>query len=392
MRLPTTVRRPARVSARTRLVAQTLVLTAVVAGTTGFAALHKQVTLEVDGYAAPVTLYGRTVADVLAARGVEVGEHDLVTPALDATVSSDSRVVVQHARELQVVVDGQERTVWSTALTVGGVVDELGLRDSRTSVSRSSAPGRDVLRLSTLKQVHVAVDGSTLDLSTTGATVREVLADAGVVLGEHDLVSVPLDAAAVDGLVVMVTRVQTVIGSQTETTPFQTVRQDDASLLKGNEVTATRGQDGSAVVTYEAYTVDGVEIGRTVLTESVLTEPVDEVIRVGTGELPQVAAVEPGTARAVGLEMVLARGWDQQQFACLDSLWSRESGWRVNASNASSGAYGIPQALPGSKMAAFGADWRTNPATQIAWGLSYISGRYGTPCGAWGFFQSHNWY
>ena len=83
--------------------------------------------------------------------------------------------------------------------------------------------------------------------------------------------------------------------------------------------------------------------------------------------------------------------WGDDQFSCLVALWNRESGWRVNAYNPS-GAYGIPQALPGSKMGKFGADWQTNPATQIAWGLSYISGSYGTPCGAWGHSQSTGWY
>lgn len=85
-------------------------------------------------------------------------------------------------------------------------------------------------------------------------------------------------------------------------------------------------------------------------------------------------------------------GWGEDQFSCLVSLWNRESGWSVNAYNASSGATGIPQALPGEKMAIAGADWQTNPATQIAWGLSYISSSYGTPCSAWGHSQSYNWY
>jgi hypothetical protein len=74
------------------------------------------------------------------------------------------------------------------------------------------------------------------------------------------------------------------------------------------------------------------------------------------------------------------------------ALWNRESGWNVYASNAGSGAYGIPQALPGSKMGSVGADWATNPATQITWGLNYVQGRYGTPCGAWASFQSKGWY
>jgi hypothetical protein len=85
-------------------------------------------------------------------------------------------------------------------------------------------------------------------------------------------------------------------------------------------------------------------------------------------------------------------GFSASQFGCLDSLWTRESGWRWDADNPTSSAYGIPQALPGSKMSSAGADWATNPATQIRWGLGYIQARYGSPCGAWGHSESHNWY
>lgn len=101
---------------------------------------------------------------------------------------------------------------------------------------------------------------------------------------------------------------------------------------------------------------------------------------------------DPTGAQAVAWQQVQARGWGTDQFACLVQLWQKESGWRVNAANSSSGAYGIPQALPGSKMASAGADWQTNAATQITWGLGYISGRYGTPCGAWSHSQSVGWY
>ena len=85
-------------------------------------------------------------------------------------------------------------------------------------------------------------------------------------------------------------------------------------------------------------------------------------------------------------------GFGQDQFSCLDSLYSSESGWRVNADNPSSSAYGIPQALPGSKMSSAGADWATNPVTQIRWGLGYIQDRSGSPCSAWSFKQGNNWY
>lgn len=85
-------------------------------------------------------------------------------------------------------------------------------------------------------------------------------------------------------------------------------------------------------------------------------------------------------------------GWGGDQFGCLSNLWQKESGWNYQASNASSGAYGIPQALPGSKMTSVAADWQTNPLTQIRWGLTYIQGSYGSPCAAWGHSQAMNWY
>lgn len=100
----------------------------------------------------------------------------------------------------------------------------------------------------------------------------------------------------------------------------------------------------------------------------------------------------PGTAKGIALDLVEAKGWDYHEYSCLVKLWERESNWRWNANNRSSGAYGIPQALPGTKMASAGADWRTNPATQIKWGIGYISGRYGTPCGALAHSNDKNWY
>lgn len=111
-----------------------------------------------------------------------------------------------------------------------------------------------------------------------------------------------------------------------------------------------------------------------------------------SGWRPPFVTPDPGTAQAIAYQMVIARGWGDDQFACLVALWNKESGWRVNAYNASSGAYGIPQSLPGSKMATAGADWETNPATQITWGLGYIGGRYGTPCGAWDHSTRVGWY
>ncbi len=114
----------------------------------------------------------------------------------------------------------------------------------------------------------------------------------------------------------------------------------------------------------------------------------------GGGGAPTVSfpPPNPGTAQRIAYNMMSSFGFNPKtQFGCLDNIWTRESNWRYNAQNAS-GAYGIPQALPGSKMATAGADWQTNPATQIKWGLGYIQSTYGTPCGAWAFWQAHGYY
>ena len=96
--------------------------------------------------------------------------------------------------------------------------------------------------------------------------------------------------------------------------------------------------------------------------------------------------------KSVARLLAADRGWGDGQFSCLDSLWTKESGWNYRATNPSSGAYGIPQSLPASKMASVASDWRTNPVTQIKWGLQYISDSYGTPCSAWAHSEALNWY
>ncbi|MFB9310111.1 hypothetical protein BJY17_000434 [Agromyces hippuratus] len=101
----------------------------------------------------------------------------------------------------------------------------------------------------------------------------------------------------------------------------------------------------------------------------------------------------PDGARDTARSLAASKyGWDESQFQCLEQLWQKESGWSYTAYNASSGATGIPQSLPGSKMATAGSDWQTNAATQIKWGLDYIARGYGSPCSAWSHSQSVNWY
>ena len=211
-----------------------------------------------------------------------------------------------------------------------------------------------------------------------------------------------------------------------------TVRQESADLPEGETKVATAGVDGVVRTTYEVTTVGGKEVSRTPIAQVVVTQKVDEVVLVGTGAQqaqqdaaaaqqssgdsaaqdaqgaqgaqgnaapsPPAPAADPGagtapeSAKAIARSMMAGRGWGDSEFSCLENLWNRESSWNYQAENASSGAYGIPQALPGTKMSEVASDWETNPSTQITWGLGYISGRYGTPCSAWAHSESVGWY
>ncbi|GAB2974268.1 aggregation-promoting factor C-terminal-like domain-containing protein [Frigoribacterium salinisoli] len=188
-------------------------------------------------------------------------------------------------------------------------------------------------------------------------------------------------------------------------------------LAGAQAATATTGGAAALVAPGQSFTVDSAVAATTAsrdayeITQYVPPAPVvTETPEPGATEAPDGAAdapaapaapkssgapaagtPDPGSAKAAAAELIAARGWGTGEYDCLVALWQKESGWNTYAYNPS-GAYGIPQALPGSKMASAGADWQTNPATQITWGLGYISGRYGTPCGAWGHSQSHNWY
>ena len=104
------------------------------------------------------------------------------------------------------------------------------------------------------------------------------------------------------------------------------------------------------------------------------------------------ATPETGTIKEFAYELVLSNSWGRDQYSCLVALWERESNWRWDALNKNSGAYGIPQSLPGRKMAEMGADWATNPETQVRWGVNYIKNRYGAPCGAMAHSNKFNWY
>lgn len=245
--------------------------------------------------------------------------------------------------------------------------------------------------------VTLTVDGKSTQIEAHASqTYGQVLDQAGVKLGEKDEVSVSLSALVSPDTEIKVVRVRVETVTEDFTEAHGVEEQKDPSLPAGRRQVVTKGVDGAGTRTYQITYRDGKESARVVTVETLQVQPVTEVVKVGApgavAAPPAGPAPSPGSARAIARDMVTAQGWGAEQFQCLDALWQRESGWNAHAMNRSSGAYGIPQALPGNKMASAGADWQTNPATQISWGLGYIKGRYGSPCGAWNHSQARGWY
>jgi hypothetical protein len=161
----------------------------------------------------------------------------------------------------------------------------------------------------------------------------------------------------------------------------------------GQSTVAAQAEAGAGAAAAEATT----KREEPVLTRSdsrAKTDPLKkDTLALGAGNtMSRTEDLSNEDPRDIARALLAEYGWSLDQFGCLDSLWMRESQWNPYAENSSSGAYGIPQSLPGSKMASVASDWRTNPVTQIRWGLGYIADRYGSPCGAWGHSQGHGWY
>jgi resuscitation-promoting factor RpfB len=375
------------------------VLAGMIGGVVAWNHVDKTVTLVVDGQVEHVQTTASTVSDVLQAAGFRAGIHDIVAPSVTAPVHNGSTIVFRRGRLLHLEVDGDTRFVWTTAPTVADALAQLGYSTADfTSVSRSRrlplTPTDIDVRTPAL--VTLRLDGVTQMVTTTALTVGDMLNEMNVAIGKGDKVSVPLSAPVIDGAKISVSRTVRETLIKTMTVRYSTKVKHDSSLDSGVTKVIKPGKNGLAEVTYAVVYVNGQLAGQTRIKMVVLQSPTTRVVRVGTKRKTvrsaNFVAPDPGSAKALARQMLATRGWGDDQYDCLVSLWGHESGWRVDASNPS-GAYGIPQALPGSKMAVDGADWRTSAQTQITWGLDYISERYGTPCGAWSAWNAHGgWY
>jgi resuscitation-promoting factor RpfB len=304
------------------------VLIAVVATGAGYAAMSKTVHLSIDGKSEEVRVLGGTVRDVLEAEGIALDGRDVVVPGPDSPVSDGSSVAVKFARPLDVTVDGDEERYWVTATDVSSALEQIGLgyKNADLSASRGAPIGRDGMALDvvTPKKLTVKLGADKAKKRTvTALTVSQVLEELGVDVDKLDRVKPGLGAVVDDGDKVVFTNVRKATRKVTESIAFDTVKRDDSGLYSGESETVRSGEAGARKVVYQVTLVNGEVAKRKALKVTVLRDPVDAILRVGTKERAPVA---PAANYASGGTV-----WDQ--------LAQCESGgnWATNTGN---GYYG----------------------------------------------------
>ncbi|MFI6639313.1 ubiquitin-like domain-containing protein [Streptomyces sp. NPDC050504] len=277
-----------------RLVPQALVVAFLAGGTSAFVANDKAVKLSVDGVPRTMHTFADDVSELLADEGVGIGAHDIVAPAPGTALASGDEVVVRYGRPVTLTLDGQRRRVWTTARTVEGALRQLGVRaeGAYLSASRSSAIGRTGLTLDvrTERTVTFMADGHERTVRTNAATVREAVEEAGITLGGQDTTSVPPDSFPRDGQTVTVMRITGTEEIREEPIAYRVRRTDDPTLFTGTEVVEQSGREGSRKVTYAVRTVNGVKQKPKRISDEVVREPVERIVKVGTKKMPTSVA------------------------------------------------------------------------------------------------------
>jgi resuscitation-promoting factor RpfB len=267
-----------------------LVVGGLVAGTAAWVSMSKNVTLTVDGDARPMHTYAGSVGGVLKDAKLDVGQHDILAPGMDVKVKDGTEIVLRRGRVLRLTVDGRSRDVWVTATSVDEALGQAGLDRGGLWMSASRSKrlplgGMD-LEVRTPKAVSIAVDGHTRHLTSTAATVGDLLDTAKVKVGVTDKVSQLANAGLSDGMTITITRISYRQLKEQVVVKYKETRKNDATLDKGETKVQTTGVDGLQEVTYLATYVNGRLRTRKVVSSKVLTKPVNEVTLVGTKPIP----------------------------------------------------------------------------------------------------------
>lgn len=355
------------------------------------------VTIYADGNKQTLPTRAKTVEELLSRVDIKIHNGDVVEPAKDSAIISDNfNINIYRARPVMLIDKGQKTVINTANQSPKVAAKTAGLTIYPEDVIVPQAPenllgegvvgDRYVVERAT--PVTLILYGNVSGIRTQLKTVGDLLKDKNIKVDPSDIVAPSADTALSEDMKITIIREGQQIMTVDEEIPAPEEYVDDINALRGSTTIKEPGAPGKKVVTYEIKTENGTEVDRKKLQEIITVEPQRRLIARGT----KIIISNPSENVLIGEQLASGNGWTGEQWYCLYQLWQKESGWNTTSGNPSSGAYGIPQALPGGKMASVGADWASNPSTQIKWGMGYIAGRYGTPCSAWAASQSRGWY
>jgi len=332
-----------------------------------------------------------TLADAFKEAGIEVDSHDAVEPGIDERlVASDYQVNIYRARPVTVIDGATRLKVMTPYQTAEQIIADVGIElypEDVTSLTRSTDIVTDGagLKLNIDRATSLVLDlyGKKTEVRTQATTVGEMLKEKGITLTENDRSSLDASTPITSGLEVRIWREGKHTISADEPVAFGTEKIKDADREAGYKAIQTAGVNGQRSVTYEVTIINGVEVSRTEIASIVTTQPQTQVEIIGSK--PKTLAYTGGGSKT---DWLAASNIPEESWGYADFMVGKESGWNPNALNKSSGACGLAQALPCSKVPGN----PMNPVDSLNWMNGYVNGRYGGWEGAYNFWQAKHWY
>jgi uncharacterized protein YabE (DUF348 family) len=332
-----------------------------------------------------------TVGELLERLEITLGDGDVVEPAQGAGITTDNfRVNVYRATPITIVDGGRKRFSFSAAATPRSIVKQVGIEvypedrldliPTENFLLEGSLGQRVVINRAT--PVNVNLYGTQVVMRTHAKTVEDLLRERNINLGEEDNVEPARDTPITPNMQIFLLQKGTQLAMVEEEIAMPVEEVEDNNLSFGASVVRQQGAPGKLLVTYIIEHEDGKEVGRKKIQSVVIQEPVTQIVAKGT-------FVNIPTDRA---RVMASAGISGADYEYVDYIVSSESGWNPAARNVHSGAYGLCQALPGSKMATAGSDWEINPVTQLRWCNGYAHDRYGSWAAAYSFKAANGWW
>ena len=351
------------------------------------------VTIFDNGNKTSIKTDSHIVEEAVKQAGISLEDTDTVEPGLDEIMTSEQFYInVYRSHPVLVTDKGVTRKILTSKTDPGEVAADAGLplheRDQITilpiTVELLLEAGTNIhYEILRAKVIHLNFYGRPFDVRTNATTVETFLFEQGIVLADNDRTSFPLEHILKDGEHLDLSHHGLHTTTIDETIPFKTQTITDYNRPSGQTEEKTAGQNGQRTVTYEIELKNGKEISRRPINEIITLEPVTRVVVVGAK-----ASLPPGSHE----DWMRAAGIAESDFGYVNFIIGKESRWTWNAKNKSSGAYGLCQALPASKMASAGSDYMTNPITQLKWCSSYAKRRYGSWANAYHEWVRKKWW